>query len=144
MVGVSTTVSLEILVSRFLVFLDANGFDWTNFYRCSSAALYRCSRRCLPGLLIREQVLLVQLTERSLAAGSGGASQHAPSARCLRHLVAISKGGPGDTEAIYSFSEVRGFASIAVLGCILYVFFWEFDVRQGPDGQGQSWIWRSP
>eukprot|EP00903_Cladosiphon_okamuranus_P015560 g14365.t1 len=57
---------------------------------------------------VTRQVLLVQLTERSTAAGSGGVPQQAPSARCLRHLVAISKGGAGDAEAIYSFSEVFG------------------------------------
>ncbi|CAM9558654.1 unnamed protein product [Pylaiella littoralis] len=67
---------------------------------------------------VTRQVLLVQLTERSAAAGGGGApppSQQAPSARCLRHLVAISKDGGGSpsnggnsTETIYSFSEVFG------------------------------------
>lgn len=52
------------------------------------------------------QVLLVQLTERSPGA-DGAPSQQAPSARCLRHLVAMSKGGDGDSESIYSFAEVR-------------------------------------
>lgn len=56
------------------------------------------------------QVFLVQLAERSGAAGGGASAssqQRPPSARCLRHLVAISKGGDGDSEAVYSFSEVR-------------------------------------
>lgn len=52
------------------------------------------------------QVLLVQLAERS-AGADGAPSQQAPSARCLRHLVAMSKGGDGDPESIYSFAEVR-------------------------------------
>lgn len=53
------------------------------------------------------QVLLVQLAERGPAAGGAGVPSHqAPTARCLRHLVAISKGGAGDAESIYSFSEV--------------------------------------
>ena len=68
-----------------------------------------------PSLPLQKQVLLVQLTERNLAAGSGAASQQAPSARCLRHLVAISKGGQGDPESIYSFSEVRGRLSQSLL-----------------------------
>lgn len=49
------------------------------------------------------QVLLVQLTER---AQDEGAAARAPSAQVIRHLVAISKGGQGASEAIYSFSEV--------------------------------------
>ncbi|CAM9799855.1 unnamed protein product, partial [Laminaria digitata] len=67
---------------------------------------------------VTRQVLLVQLKERGSAGGGGGAPasqqqqqqppQQAPSAQCLRHLVAISKGGAGEPEAVYSYAEVFG------------------------------------
>ncbi|CAM9824463.1 unnamed protein product, partial [Ectocarpus sp. 8 AP-2014] len=101
----------------------AGGRDWPRVGdsvragRCSLAIVIRPAAggetgdwagwRHRPTHRVTRQVLLVQLTERS--AGAGGApSQQAPSARCLRHLVAMSKGGDGDPESIYSFAEVFG------------------------------------
>ncbi|CAM9998197.1 unnamed protein product [Scytosiphon promiscuus] len=89
--------------------------------RCSLAVVIRPAAgaergdwagwRHRPTHRVVRQVLLVQLAERGGAAGDGAGAtsqQRPPSARCLRHLVAISKGGNGDAEAVYSFSEVFG------------------------------------
>lgn len=76
------------------------------------------------------QVLLVQLKERGSAGGGGGAPasqqqqqqqppQQAPSAQCLRHLVAISKGGAGEPEAVYSYAEVGAVCFVCALSFML-------------------------
>ncbi|CAN0216099.1 unnamed protein product, partial [Ectocarpus sp. 12 AP-2014] len=99
----------------------AGGRDWPRVGdsvragRCSLAIVIRPAAggetgdwagwRHRPTHRVARQVLLVQLTERS-AGVDGAPSQQAPSARCLRHLVAMSKGGDGDPESIYSFAEV--------------------------------------
>ncbi|CAM9682151.1 unnamed protein product [Ectocarpus sp. 4 AP-2014] len=101
----------------------AGGRDWPRVGdsvragRCSLAIVIRPAAggetgdwagwRHRPTHRVTRQVLLVQLTERS-AGADGAPSQQAPSARCLRHLVAMSKGGHGDPESIYSFAEVFG------------------------------------
>lgn len=54
------------------------------------------------------QLLLVQLKEREGSTPSEGVEvqQQPPSAEVLRHLVGISGEGQGESESIYSFSEV--------------------------------------